>query len=85
MAALMTLVHAQGDRMLTQSEIFLCDGGDGPVPCRLYAVLDELTLTYRVIQRLPDGQVRELRHHVASLRDARRWAREHRLTSEEAA
>ncbi len=70
MAALMTLVHAQGDRMLTQSEIFLCDGGDGPVPCRLYAVLDELTLTYRVIQRSPDGQVRELRHRVAGRRGA---------------
>jgi hypothetical protein len=48
---------------------------EGPeVPCRLSAVLDELTLTYSIVERAADGETRLLRRHVPSLREARRWA-----------
>jgi hypothetical protein len=52
----------------------LCDweGPDGP--CSLRAVLDELTLTYSIVERAADGETRRLRRHVPSLREARRWA-----------
>jgi hypothetical protein len=42
--------------------------------CRLSAVLDELTLTYSIVERAADGDTRLLRRHVPSLREARRWA-----------
>jgi hypothetical protein len=41
---------------------------------RLWAVLDELTQTYDVVQRDSQGRERALKHHVLSLRAARRWA-----------
>jgi hypothetical protein len=62
----------------TEREIFLCEYHDEPDRHRLYAVLDELTLTYRVIERVSDGPPRALRRHIPSLRDARAWADEFR-------
>ena len=56
------------------NEIFICDRTGGSGNYRLYAVLDELTLTYRVIQRAPDGDTHSMRQHIPSLREARRWA-----------
>ena len=44
---------------------------------QLRAVLDELTLTYTIVESGPGGRRRELRRHVPSLRDARRWAHLH--------
>jgi hypothetical protein len=49
-----------------------CDAARGRLHLR--AVLDELTLTYTLVQRGPDGRTRELRRHISSLREARRWA-----------
>jgi hypothetical protein len=60
--------------MHTQSEVLLCHVSAGPDRYHLYAVLDELALTYGVIQRAANGRERALRRHVASLSDARRWA-----------
>jgi hypothetical protein len=42
------------------------------------AELDELTLTYTIVARSTRGQVRRLRRHVRTLRDARAWARAYR-------
>ena len=42
--------------------------------CQLSAVLDELTLTYSVVELGAGGRTRKLRRHVRSLREARRWA-----------
>lgn len=44
----------------------------------LIAELDELTLTYCVVERGPEGRTLTLRRHVPSLREARRWATEYR-------
>jgi hypothetical protein len=52
----------------------LCAYEGRDVPCRLRAVLDELTLTYSIVERAADGETRLLRRHVPSLREARRWA-----------
>jgi hypothetical protein len=41
----------------------------------LHALLDELTLTYHVVARGPDGRVRRLKAHLRSLQEARRWVR----------
>jgi hypothetical protein len=60
--------------MRTQREVFLAGRGDGN-RFRLYAVLDELTLTYSLIERGPDGHERPLRRHLKSLGDTRRLAR----------
>ena len=60
--------------MLTQDDIFLCEHSDLGSRQRLVAVLDELTLTYSVILRGPDGSSRCLRRHLASLSAARAWA-----------
>jgi hypothetical protein len=49
-----------------------CEGPDGPRWLR--GVLDELTLTYSVVERATDGETRLLRRHVPSLREARHWA-----------
>jgi hypothetical protein len=55
-------------------DIFLCDYRDARDDYRLYAVLDELTLTYDIVQRGPGGVARPLRRHVRSLIDARHCA-----------
>jgi hypothetical protein len=60
--------------MQIPDEVFLCEYGDAIARRQLWAVLDELTLTYRVVVRAPDGSSRALRRHVASLREARAWA-----------
>jgi hypothetical protein len=60
--------------MPTRREIFLADRHEGH-RYRLYAVLDELTLTYSLIERGPDGRERPLRRHLKSLGDTRRLAR----------
>jgi len=56
------------------NERFLCDYENADDWYQLWAVLDELTLTYSVLVRAPDGSSRALRRHAASLRDARAWA-----------
>ena len=56
------------------NEWFLCDYENADDWYQLWAVLDELTLTYSVLVRTPDGSSRAVRRHVASLRDARAWA-----------
>jgi hypothetical protein len=60
-------MHIHGD-------IFLCDHRDARGDYQLYAVLDELTLTYDIVQRRPRGVAHPLRRHVLSLDDARHWA-----------
>jgi hypothetical protein len=60
--------------MDTPIEIPLCEYQNELGRHRLYAVLDELTLTYRVLISYPDGRTRALRHHLPSRREARRWA-----------
>jgi hypothetical protein len=60
--------------MLIQDDIFLCEYVDAGTRQRLCAVLDELSLTYGVIRRGPDGRGRCLRRHFASLSAARAWA-----------
>lgn len=44
----------------------------------LVAVLDELSLTYRVLVRHPDGTTRVVRELVPSRLHARRWASHYR-------
>jgi hypothetical protein len=55
--------------MQIRGHIPLCDEH------RLFAVLDELTLTYAVVERGPGGETRTVRRHLSSLREARAWAR----------
>jgi hypothetical protein len=57
--------------MDTPIEIPLCEYQNELGRHRLYAVLDELTLTYRVLISYPDGRTRALRQHVPSRRQAR--------------
>jgi hypothetical protein len=66
--------HDQPMQMRIANERFLCDYKNANDWYQLWAVLDELTLTYSVLLRAPDGSSRALRRHVASLRDARAWA-----------
>ena len=42
------------------------------------ALLDELSLTYHVVERAPDGDTRRLKAHLRSLWEARRWAEDFR-------
>jgi hypothetical protein len=66
--------HDQTMQMRIANERFLCGYENANDWYQLWAVLDELTLTYSVLVRTPDGSSRALRRHVASLRDARAWA-----------
>ena len=50
--------------------------------CQLSAVLDELTLTYSVVERGAGGRTRNLRRYVRSLREARRWASDYGESSD---
>lgn len=52
-------------------EILLCDCMAGFDNTRRFAVLNESTLTYDIVQRAPGGRSQVLRRHVASLREAR--------------
>jgi hypothetical protein len=58
-------------------DVLLCEREAVGGRQQLRAVLDELTLTYTIVERGPSGRRRELRRHVPSLRDARRWAQVH--------
>jgi hypothetical protein len=60
--------------MQTPHEVLLRDDIDANQQDQLWAVLDELTLTYSVVFRTRSGPSRALRRHVASLREARAWA-----------
>ena len=59
-------------------DIPLCDYDSGDNRRRLSARLDELTLTYCVVERDPEDRVLSLKRHVLSLREARRWATAYR-------
>jgi hypothetical protein len=56
----------------------LCHYDDGDGRRLLSATLDELTLTYCVVEQGRDGHALTLRRHVPSLLDARRWATTYR-------
>ena len=62
----------------TPEEILLCEYADQLGRHQLYAVLDELSLTYRVAIRYPDGRSRPLREHVPSRLNALKWAEHYR-------
>jgi hypothetical protein len=64
--------------MQIPNEVLLCDDIDANRQYQLWAVLDELTLTYSVVRRARDGPSFALRRHVASLREARAWAGDYR-------
>ena len=64
--------------METRVEIPLCEYENELGRHRLYAVLDELTLTYRVVISCPDGRTRALFEHVPSRQEARRRAAHYR-------
>jgi hypothetical protein len=59
-------------------DIPLCHYESGDGLRRLSARLDELTLTYCVVERGPEGRAFGLRRSVPSLREARRWATAYR-------
>ena len=59
-------------------DIPLCDYDSGDSRRRLSARLDELTLTYCVVERDPEDLVLSLKRHVLSLREARQWATAYR-------
>jgi hypothetical protein len=54
-------------------DVLLCDYETTDGLCQLSAVLDELTLTYSVVER-GGGRTRKLQRHMPSLREARWWA-----------
>jgi hypothetical protein len=60
--------------MQIPNELLLCEFERANNRSQLWAVLDELTLTYSVVVRAPDGSSFALRRHVPSLREARVWA-----------
>ena len=59
-------------------DIPLCDYDSGDGHRRLSARLDEMTLTYCVVELDHEGRVLSLKRHVLSLREARRWATAYR-------
>ena len=68
--------HA-GTRHAQLLHIPLCAYDDRAGRHRLSAVIDELTLTYDVVTRDPDGRCQVLSRHFATLRAARAWALAH--------
>ena len=60
--------------MQIPNERFLCDYARANGRWQVWAMRDELTLTYSVVVRAPDGTSFALRRHVASMREARAWA-----------
>jgi hypothetical protein len=62
----------------TPVEIQLCEYENELGRHRPYAVLDELTLTYRVFISYSDSRTRALRRNVPSRRQARCWATHYR-------
>jgi hypothetical protein len=69
--------------MQTPHEVLLRDDIHANQQDQLWAVLDELTLTYSVVFRTRSGSSRALRRHVASLREARAWAGGYQATQME--
>jgi hypothetical protein len=61
-------------RMLLPINVPLCDYETVDGQRQLSAVLDEVTLTYCIVERGVGGRTRSLRRHVPLLRKARRWA-----------
>ena len=59
--------------MPMKTEVPLCDCLGVDVDGRRFAVLDELTLTYNVVERKPGEPTRVLQKHVATLREARAY------------
>ncbi|HWK30372.1 MAG TPA: hypothetical protein VNS09_27650 [Solirubrobacter sp.] len=60
--------------MTLHEDILLCERVRAGRCERLFAVLDELTLTYCVTVRVDGGHGRRLRSHFSTLRAARSWA-----------
>jgi transcription elongation GreA/GreB family factor len=60
--------------MPVDSEILICDCTAGFDDTRRFAVLDELTLTYDIVERTAGGEPRLVHRHLASLRQARAHA-----------
>lgn len=58
-------------------DVLLCEYETSDSRRQLRAVLDELTLTYTIVDRDRGGRKRMLRRHVSSLREARAWASSH--------
>jgi hypothetical protein len=58
-------------------DVLLCEYETADGRRQLRAVLDELHLTYSIVERGRADCTRELRRHVASLREARQWASAH--------
>jgi hypothetical protein len=52
----------------------LCDYESVDGRRQLSAVLDEVTLTYSIVERGVGGPTQSLRRYFPSLREARRWA-----------
>lgn len=57
--------------MTLRDDIFLCEQVRSGRRLRLFAVLDELTLTYTVTLRVDGERSRPLRSHLPSLQQAR--------------
>jgi hypothetical protein len=64
--------------MPSSSDIPLCVYVDSGGRHQLSAAVDELTLTYDVVDSGPDRRRRVLSRHFASLRSARAWATAYR-------
>ena len=64
--------------MPTIPETVLCEYVTDAGRHELVAELDDLSLTYRVLVRDPDGTSRIVRELIPSRRDARRWASHYR-------
>jgi hypothetical protein len=64
--------------MPSSSDIPLCVYVDSAGRHELSAAVDELTLTYDVVDSGPDRRRRVLSRHFASLRSARAWATAYR-------
>jgi len=65
--------HAPRLQMPLRTEIPLCVCLEIDVDGHRFAVLDELKLTYDVVERQPGGRTRVLQKHVATLREARAY------------
>jgi hypothetical protein len=64
--------------MPSSADIPLCVYDDPGGRHQLNAAVDEITLTYDVVARGPDGRRRVLSRHFPSLRAARAWATAYR-------
>jgi hypothetical protein len=72
------LASHREERMPSASDIPLCVYVDSSGHHQLSAAVDELTLTYDVVDSGSDRRRRVLSRHFASLRSARAWATAYR-------